>query len=72
MGTLQDGNKNNIDSRVVEVHLREGAFYIKKGTGGVKWDAKTKGSPQITWSQKDAKCLEDVWKLVVLKIGGWD
>ena len=51
MGTLQDGKKNNIDSRVVEIQLREEAFYIKKGAGGVKWDAKaSKG--------KSNDCLE--------------
>jgi len=72
MGTLQDGQRNHMESRVVEIQLRERAFYIKKGAGGVKWDAKAKGSPMISWNQKGATCLEDVWNIVVGKIGGWD
>ena len=70
--TLQDGERNNIHSRVVEVQLRERAFYIKKGARGVKWNAKTSGSPMVAWSQKGATSMEDVWKIVVDKVGGWD
>ena len=33
---------------------------------------QAKGSPMIAWNQKGATCLEDVWKIVVGKTGGWD
>lgn len=56
--------------RVVEIQLRDRAFYVKKTTGGVPYDSKVNGSPMVSWGQSAS--MDDAWSKTVAKLGGWD
>jgi hypothetical protein len=62
--TLYDGA-----GRAVQVHLANRIFFITKTEGSVVWDRKLLGSPQVSWSA--AGSIDEVWDMVVVKIGGW-
>jgi hypothetical protein len=55
--------------RAVQVQLDNRVFFIKKSEGKVVWDRKLLGSPQVTWSA--AGSMDEVWDVVVGKMGGW-
>ena len=46
--TVRD-NGGGRNCRVLEVQLRDKAFFIKKGAGGQSW-TKVSGSPMISWA----------------------
>ena len=57
---------------VVEVHLRNKAFFIKRKQGGEPW--RKRGtvlveSPQVAWGSCDT--VEAAWEKVKAKMGGW-
>jgi len=57
-------------ARVLEIQLRDRAFYVKKKTGGVKFDAKETGeSPMVSWSIYAT--WELAWAKALEKLGGF-
>lgn len=54
---------------MLEIQLRERAFYVKKRTGGEKYDIQKFGSPVVSWAMYAT--WELAWAKAFEKLGGW-
>ena len=64
--TIRDSESSS--GRVLQIHLRERAFYVMKRTGGEAYSSQS-GSPMVSWGMYAT--WQDAWGACREKLGGW-